>query len=80
MGANHSRTTAFNPSIAQTPSTVPGAANDVVNVMVAVAIPADNPVPLTVTVVVPPTVGVPEITPVLVASESPAGKVPALTA
>jgi hypothetical protein len=52
----------------------------IAKVTVAVAAPELEPVPVIVTVAVEVDVGVPEITPVEVFSDNPAGSVPVVTA
>ena len=52
----------------------------IAKVTVAVAAPELEPVPVIVTVAVEAEVGVPEITPVEVLSDNPAGSVPVVTA
>jgi hypothetical protein len=78
-GANHSTTTASKPSIAHTPSTIPGGNAAVVNTMVAVAVPV-VPVAVIVTVIDPAVAGAPDTTPVFGCIESPVGNVPVVTA
>ena len=76
VGEFHSRTTPFNPSVAQTPPTSPGGAAVMAKTTVDVALPVVDPIARKVTVTVLVAVGVPEITPVFVASTKPAGSVP----